>query len=161
MYIREQPNSLIPSHLYDEFLSVFGMKLLTFLICDIIAKLKLFVCVLATDSEPTELKNQLTLALTNLPPNNLKILKLICLFLREVAFRESATKMNAENLAIVWGPAIMSHGQGGTERLFQWFEYFDNFFFFFYKDPNRLLQISIIGQQVMTLLITDPKLFPQ
>ncbi|XP_052265586.1 rho GTPase-activating protein 24-like isoform X1 [Dreissena polymorpha] len=93
-FLRELPECLIPFNRYQEFMNI-AMR---------------FQGQKSQDTRLEEVEG-LRLAMTELPRDNYNCLKYLCNFLHMVADKTQFNKMDARNLARVFGPNIIRHPQ--------------------------------------------------
>lgn len=89
LYLRQLPDPLLTAQLYDELITVGGIQ------------------------EPNERLKALKNSLKQLPEPNLHLLRYLMNFLKEITNNSDQNKMDARNLAIIFGPILM----GGEENL--------------------------------------------
>lgn len=110
MYFRELPDPLFPFECYDPIIAAAGMLALT-LYLHVGWSYNCCICTLtytATDIMDESLRlEKVKEIIHKLPSQNLVLLRYIVNFLFDVAQHADVNRMNASNLAIVFGPNLI------------------------------------------------------
>uniref|UniRef100_A0A7S4HJD5 Uncharacterized protein n=1 Tax=Vannella robusta TaxID=1487602 RepID=A0A7S4HJD5_9EUKA len=84
-YLRDLPEPVIPYRFYHDFLNLYDIH----------------------EEDVDSMKEDLTVLVHSLPPENFCLLKTLCTFLQEITKHEEINKMNARNLSTVFGPNLL------------------------------------------------------